>query len=48
MRVIHYEPGRNLVYVGGDFDSIQIQSSFRAKRPDHDASCGQAPGSDSA
>ena len=36
---------RNLVYIGGDFDSIQIPSGFKGKRPDHDASCGQAPGS---
>ena len=45
VRAIHYEAGQNLVYIGGDFDSIQLQSGFKGKRPDHDDSCGQAPGS---
>jgi hypothetical protein len=44
VRAIHYDTSRNLVYIGGDFDSIQFQSSFKGKRPDHDG-CGQAPGS---
>ena len=47
MRAIHYEPGRNLLYVGGDFDSIQIPSGIERKRPDNDASCGQ-PAPDSS
>ena len=36
-------PGQNLLYAGGDFDSIQIPSGHRLRRPDNDASCGTPP-----
>ncbi len=31
VRVVHYEPGLNLLYAGGDFDSIQIPSGHRLR-----------------
>ncbi len=45
VRSIHLDSPSNTVYVGGDFDSIQIPSGFKGQRPDHDADCGQAKGS---
>jgi hypothetical protein len=47
VRVIHYEPGLNLLYAGGDFDSIQIPGSQRLRRPDNDAGCGTPQHKDS-
>ena len=47
VRVVHYEPGQNLLYAGGDFDSIQIPSGHRLKRPDNDANCGTPQHKDS-
>lgn len=45
VRSIHLDAPSNTVYIGGDFDSIQIPSGFKGKRPDHDGDCGQAKGS---
>ena len=47
VRVVHYEPSLNLLYAGGDFDSIQIPSGHRLRRPDNDASCGTPQHKDS-
>jgi hypothetical protein len=47
VRVVHYEADLNLLYAGGDFDSIQIPSGHRLKRPDNDASCGTPQHKDS-
>jgi beta-propeller uncharacterized protein DUF5122 len=47
VRVVHYEPTLNLLYAGGDFDSIQIPSGHRLRRPDNDASCGTPQHKDS-
>jgi hypothetical protein len=47
IRAIKYEPSLNLVYIGGDFDSIQIPSGLRG-RPDHDVSCGTDAQKDSS
>jgi hypothetical protein len=47
VRVVHYEAGLNLLYAGGDFDSIQIPSGHRLKRPDNDANCGTPQHKDS-
>ena len=48
VRALHYEAGQNLLYVGGDFDSVQIPSGYRLKRPDHDADCGTPQRKDSS
>ena len=42
VRSIHVEG--NTVYIGGDFDSVQIPASL-GSRPDNNATCGSAPGS---
>jgi hypothetical protein len=47
VRVVHYEPGLGLLFAGGDFDSIQIPSGHRLRRPDNDASCGTPQHKDS-
>ncbi len=47
VRAVHYEPTLNLVYIGGDFDSVVIPSSARLHRPDNDQSCGTAAHKDS-
>jgi hypothetical protein len=47
VRVVHLEAGLNLLYAGGDFDSIQIPSGGRLRRPDNDAGCGTPQHKDS-
>ena len=47
VRSLLYEPSLNLLYAGGDFDSIQIPSGHRYKRPDSDADCGTPERKDS-
>ena len=47
VRAVHYEPSLGLLFAGGDFDSIQIPSGYRLRRPDNDASCGTPQHKDS-
>jgi hypothetical protein len=46
--VVHLDPVLNILYAGGDFDSIQIPSGHRLRRPDNDASCGTPQHKDSS
>jgi hypothetical protein len=48
VRAVHYEPSLGLVYIGGDFDSVQIPASQRLHRPDNDGTCGTAAHKDSS
>jgi hypothetical protein len=47
VRVVHLDPVLNLIYAGGDFDSVQIPSGHRLRRPDNDAGCGTPQHKDS-
>ncbi len=47
VRSLLHDPGPNLLYAGGDFDSFQIPSGHRLRRPDNDDSCGAAQHKDS-
>ncbi|MCA1842727.1 MAG: delta-60 repeat domain-containing protein, partial [Actinobacteria bacterium] len=47
VRVVHLDPVLNVLYAGGDFDSIQIPGSQRLRRPDNDAGCGTPQHKDS-
>lgn len=47
VRVVHHEAGLGLLFAGGDFDSFQIPSGHRLRRPDNDASCGTPQHKDS-
>jgi hypothetical protein len=47
VRAVKYDAALNLVYIGGDFDSVVIPGSARLRRPDNDNTCGTPQHKDS-